>query len=334
MDQKHNSENCDTCVDEESTVSASNKCGVEDNGQEDEHVNHDQLVEKLMKNNLEKLKGQHEMGFGMVISSPSPNFEAIASDLQIVLDEIRVWKLTLPVIETEASESKLTKIISAMRMMSGGRSVEEMVEKLTSDLLAETDRRKKLEVEVFDLKSEVARLSVKEADAITTNKMMDVMHLLKNFIIRVEMKTGPYSETFKKFNDKDVVDSLFPEPINIFLDSAEEIAQKDLLLKMRDESTFLFENLGIDSRLVFDLNKKIKSRNASTHFMDNSNTAKLNTTYISDKLSEFETVLCNLDEKSEFESLKSKIQTMVSKMRELHPIAVSMAVAGTAAGKK
>ena len=118
--------------------------------------------------------------------------------------------------ETEASESKLMEIISAMRMMSGGRSVEKMVKRLTSDLLAETNKRKKLEVEVFDLKSEVTRLSVKEADAITTNKMMDVMHLLKFFIIRVEMKTGPYSETFKKFNDKDVVDSLFPEPINIF----------------------------------------------------------------------------------------------------------------------
>ena len=68
--------------------------------------------------------------------------------------------------------------------------------------------------------------------------------------------------------------------------------------------------------------------------MDNSNTAQLNTSYISAKLTEFETVVCNLDEDSEFDSLKSKIQTMVSTMRALHPIAVSKVVAGTAAWKE
>lgn len=281
----------------------------------------------MEENNQEEEEGEDDVNHDQLV-------ETIASGLRIVLNEIRVWKLSLPANEITASESKLMEIISAMRMMSGGRSVEKMVKRLTSDLLAEINKRKKLEVEVFDLKSEVTRLSVKEADAITTNNMMDVMHLLKNFIIRVEMKTGPYSPTFKKFNDKDVVDSLFPEPINHFLDSAEDIVRKDLLWKMHPESTTLFMNLGIDSRLVFDLNKKIKSRNASTHFMDNSNDAKLNTSYVNAKLTEFETAVCNLDEASEFDSLKLKIRTMVSTMRSLHPIAVGKAVAGTAAGKK
>jgi hypothetical protein len=105
---------------------------------------------------------------------------------------------------------------------------------------------------------------------------------------------------------------------------------------MNQESTALFKNLGIDSRLVFDLNKKIKSRNVSTHFMDNSNDAKLDISYIRAKLTEFETVVRNLHKDSEFDSLKLEIQAMVAKMRELHPIAVSKAVgkvvAGTAVG--
>jgi hypothetical protein len=265
--------------------------------------------------------GMFQNHLGMVLSTSSPNFGVIADDLQSVLDQIVSWRSLLPVNETGDSEMKLSAIIASVRQFADDPSMETVVTGLKTDLTTEITKREKLEKEVITLKSQVAALSVQQADSVVINNLMDVMHLLKNFIFRVEMKTGHYSQTFKKCNDKDVVDSLFPEPLNL-LDSADEAQRKALLTTLQPESTLMCTNLGIDCQLVFQLNKRVQSRNAATHFMDNSGQAKLNLTYIDSKLKMFEESIKSLDTSSELNSMRGDIDDFVCTLRKLYPIAV------------
>mmetsp|Transcript_12211 Transcript_12211/g.16756 ORF Transcript_12211/g.16756 Transcript_12211/m.16756 type:complete len:162 (-) Transcript_12211:97-582(-) len=144
---------------------------------------------------------------------------------------------------------------------------------------------------------------------------MDVFGLLKNFIMRVEMSTGNYSPAFKKLNDKDVIDSLFVEPIDNIFDSYDEKLRKTHLLQHTAEAHALFKNLALDPNLVFNLNNK---RNISTHILDK----KLykSATYVQDKLADFLNAVDSLTTQNELAPDKDSITGLVKTMLNLHGI--------------
>jgi uncharacterized coiled-coil protein SlyX len=53
-------------------------------------------------------------------------------------------------------------------------------------------RIKDLESQRTRLETTIKALSAKEADSVAINHIMDYMHLMKNFIMRIEMKSGAY----------------------------------------------------------------------------------------------------------------------------------------------
>ena len=246
-----------------------------------------------------------------------------------LLDYIKTWRSQLPINDTISSEEILTKIIKTLEtFLISSDLLELQVAALKAELEAEVQKRKKLEMqvdvlssEVVELRSTVAQLTARDTDLKTLNYLMDVFGLLKNFIMRYEMSTGSYSSAFKKLNDKDVIDSLFVEPIDNIFDSHDEKNRKTFLLTHTAEAHLLFQNLALDPQLVFDLNKKVREQNLSTHNLDNKlyKNAKY---YVQDKLSEFLTVMDDLTSQNELSPEKDSIADLVHTMKTLHNMAI------------
>lgn len=181
------------------------------------------------------------------------------------------------------------------------------------ELETEVQMRKKLEVQVEVLNS---KLTARDTDLKTLNYLMDVFGLLKNFIMRVEISQGNYSSAFRKLSEKDVIDSLKVEPIDDILDSYDQKERKTFLWNHTCEANLLFQNLALDSQLVFDLNQRIHLRNFSTHNLDNKKYK--NATYVQEKLAEFLTVMGGLTTENELALVKESITGLVNKMISLH----------------
>lgn len=99
------------------------------------------------------------------------------------------------------------------------------------------------------------QFAAKDSDAVAINLLMNAMHLLKYFILRIEMKTGVYSDAFKEVNDRDVIEALFLEPVDPMLDTADETTRKNHLISLHGEAKLLFQTLDLGAKVVFDLNK-------------------------------------------------------------------------------
>ena len=252
----------------------------------------------------------------------------MVADLNSLLDYIKTWRSQLPINDTISSEEILTEIIKTLEtFLISSDLLELQVAALTAELEAEVQKRKKLEMqvdvlssEVVELRSTVAQLTARDTDLKTLNYLMDVFGLLKNFIMRFEMSTGSYSTAFKKLNDKDVIDSLIVEPIDNIFDSHEEKNRKTFLLTHTAEARLLFQNLALDPQLVVGLNKKVREHNLSTHNLDN----KLykNAKNMQDKLSEFLTVMDGLTSQNELSPEKNSITGLVHTIKTLHNMAI------------
>jgi hypothetical protein len=146
------------------------------------------------------------------------------------------------------------------------------------------------------------------------------MHLMKNFIMRIEMKSGAYSSDFKKLNDKDVIDALFPLPLDA-LDTLEERARKIFLLRHTAEANQLVVNLKVDPALIFALNGKIKIRNVGVHLFDNKKFR--DSTYVGEQLTALIEVVDKLGVGNDLEPNKEEIKILLNNTFDLHASALS-----------
>jgi len=261
-----------------------------------------------------------EESMSIRIGIPGIDTGRITTHLQLVLDKIITWRSQqLPVNDTDSSEKMLTSIIKALKSISSSDvPLEIQVAALYLELKAEVEKREKLELQVVDLNRKVALLTSRDVDLKVINYLMDVFGLLKNFIMRIEMSTGIYSPDFKKLNDRDVMDSLYVEPIDNILDSYDEKVRKTKLQTHTDEAHKFFKNLALDPNLVFNLNKKIRVRNVFTLSLDN----KLykSATYVQEKQADFLNVVSSLTPQNELAPDKHSITDLVKNMSHLHGI--------------
>jgi ribosome-associated translation inhibitor RaiA len=260
------------------------------------------------------LNGGHSLA---IVSQQQFDFDKSVKTLSSVLKDNQDWRGKLVALDTTTFERHLKEIISAMNQFvdcpSLGSSV---VENIHEELAKEVNKLEKLEADVDALKAELA---AKDVDAYAINFLMDVMHLLKNFIIRIEMKTGNYSAAFKKVNDRDAIEALFPVPLDI-LDSQEDSDRKTYLQSLNGDAVLLFSNLKLDAKVVFDLNKMVQHRNFGTHKLDNRQFK--DATYVKQKLSEFSGVIKGLTAANVLEPNKDNINNLVESICQLHPVAL------------
>jgi hypothetical protein len=276
-----------------------------------------------------------------IVSQQQFDFEKSVKTLTSVLKDIQDWRGKLVALDTTTFERHLKEIISAMNQFVDCPSLGSVVENIHEELAKEVNKLEKLEADVDALKVELAakyvdvqikrekleadvdalkvELAAKDVDAHAINFLMDVMHLLKNFIIRIEMKTGNYSAAFKKVNDRDAIEALFPVPLDI-LDSQEDFDRKTYLQSLNGDAVLLFSNLKLDAKVVFDLNKMVQHRNFGTHKLDNRQFK--DATYVKQKLSEFSGVIKGLTAANVLEPNKDNINNLVESICQLHPVAL------------
>jgi hypothetical protein len=260
-----------------------------------------------------ELNGGHSLA---IVSQQQFDFDKSVKTLSSVLKDNQDWRGKLVALDTTTFERHLKEIISAMNQFVDCPSLGSVVENIHEELAKEVNKLEKLEADVDALKAELA---AKDVDAYAINFLMDVMHLLKNFIIRIEMKTGNYSAAFKKVNDRDAIEALFPVPLDI-LDSQEDSDRKTYLQSLNGDAVLLFSNLKLDAKVVFDLNKMVQHRNFGTHKLDNRQFK--DATYVKQKLSEFSGVIKGLTAANVLEPNKDNINNLVESICQLHPVAL------------
>jgi hypothetical protein len=121
-------------------------------------------------------------------------------------------------------------------------------------------------------------------------------------------------------NDEDVIDALFPLPLDV-LDTLDERTRKSFLLKHTAEAHQLFVNLKVDPALVFALNGKIKVRNVGVHLFDNKKFR--DSTYVGEQLTALIGVVDNLGIGNDLEPNKEDIKSLLNNTFALHASALS-----------
>eukprot|EP01031_Cornospumella_fuschlensis_P026917 gene26917-32527_t len=234
-----------------------------------------------------------------------------------VLKGVKSWSQQLVDGTTSNPEALLTGIIKAMKEFAGGPGMEVAVAALQDQLVKEVQLRERQEKEVLRLQSDVQVLQAKERDKVILNSLIGAMGVFKQFIMRVEIKIGSYTAQFQKATDRDVIDSLFPEPLDPLLDTSDEQDSKVLLASLSGEAKGLFSKLGVDCKLVFDLNHRIQHRNLSEHPTDNKRYK--DAPYISNQLANYKKDVEALDEmSSELGARKMEIGALLEQFAVLH----------------
>jgi hypothetical protein len=256
-------------------------------------------------------------GMGLAIMTTALNYSGVADELETVLNDIKSWKAALPENSTIQSENILEGIISDLRLLSNNSGgVEAVVSGLRSELGKEVAKRERLEREVKALKAEVTQLTAKQADGQAVDFLAVVMTMLKTFIFRVELNTGGYSADFKRANDREIIDALFPEQIDLLVDSLDEQIYKTKLLKLNVEALSFVGRLGLDPQFIFDLNNLVQVRNQNAHAMNNKRFKE--STYVEGKLDDFSTLIDKLPAESALVSIKEPLKKMVTDLKLLH----------------
>ena len=252
--------------------------------------------------------------------SADVDWSKIISGLESINSKIEEWKTKLPERETENSQRELEAIIAVLKMHNDSETMKEIfaLKRLLQD---EMVKRKLLEMEVHDLKSQleelrttttsgILKLQLDAFDSTYCNNLLDVFGLLRQFVMKMEKKEVGYSSAFLKADDKMILESIHPVPIDIILDSDKDIEFKQGCLVIAAETRTFFSKLNLNCDVVFSLYNRLKSRNASTHCMIDNRKYK-EKGYIVERLKAFLLISSNLTEQNALGKEKTEIQQLI-----------------------
>jgi hypothetical protein len=148
-------------------------------------------------------------------SSVENRVSSLVLDLKKEVEKRETLQALVTIHETTLASHETTLASHETRLASHETTLashETRLASLETTLASHETTLASLETTLASHETTIKALSAKEADSVAINYIMDYMHLMKNFIMRIEMKSGAYSSDFKKLNDEDVIDALFPLP--------------------------------------------------------------------------------------------------------------------------
>jgi hypothetical protein len=252
---------------------------------------------------------------GMHSVNGSLNGGKIAADLEIVLKSIQDWKKNLPEKTTDESERILESIICVINERADDPHL--VIAQLKRELIEEKLKRIALEKQVFNLQEEVDVLRAAAHDSNVVNLFQDAMSVVRNFVIRVEVNKNPKHQSLIGFGDKDIIESLFVDPVDTVLDTPDEIKCKTKLFNIADASRNLIADLGLNEDIVVFLYQTVQERNGQTHKINNK--LHKDIPYIESELKKLITVVGSLNATSEYAPKKEELVTFFEALKIVHP---------------
>ena len=249
------------------------------------------------------------------------NRSKMANDLTFVLNKIKSWKESLHNIDTARSEQILTEIISTL----DPKSDHAMILDLQYQLSEEKARRNELETTVANLQDQIQAMKnesqamknefqAHREDQRLINGLLDIFHLFKKFILVKERRKNSYSANFLSASAAEIFAAIHPEPIDPDLDNDVEIAYKQKILDLEDETSKFFHNIGVNKDVAYTLNRRLHIRiirNIETHsVLDNKRMKDVD--YVVGQLEHFTEDIEKVSENSSFVNEKGEIVKLLN----------------------
>jgi len=169
-------------------------------------------------------------------------------------------------------------------------------------LQSENDKNK---ITLIEHERRLNERDVRESDLNFINYFMDAMGLVRKFIIRIEARDNLKYSSIVKLDDKDILEALFVEPVDLFLDNENEIARKEFLFSIADDAHKLFRDLNLEEQTLVYLYQKVIERNRSTHLIDNKKHRDVS--YMKNELKKLIEAIEKIEPNSEFASKKADL---------------------------